>query len=281
MAGLAQLVALASLPLSAHAALFGQGFGGYAAPFNSFAGPYEANETEFLNAVKTSNSTGVFKIPGYDVSKPYPGEAMDGWTISIAALDLPIPTFNAPDEYSYYKPKVAMLGYDIRIQAPDSLIKTNADTKKVDTHPSWGMCMWSWSPPNHLEKELWNNKANKPLAADGSCKGFVPDACIAALEKQAADSYAYTVHAPNATGKYTRYGSPVSCQSLKRPDECGKHGPGDSGSSIPSYGGVPIPYLNGSSTHANGWEYEEDRGEHYNSTQDLHDYWDGMVLNYW
>ena len=42
------------------------------------------------------------------------------------------------------------------------------------------MGMWSWNHPTHLHKERWNNPANKPLAADGSC-GFLSDACIAAL----------------------------------------------------------------------------------------------------
>ncbi len=48
-----------------------------------------------------------------------------------------------------------------------------------------------------------------------------------------------------------------------------------------SYWGVPIPYLNGSVTIMDGWEYEGHKGTFYNSTENLHTYWDSMVLNYW
>lgn len=34
-------------------------------------------------------------------------------------------------------------------------------------------------------------------------------------------------------------------------------------------------------TSSDGWEFEADAGTYYNSTQDLRDYWDSYVLNYW
>jgi hypothetical protein len=260
-------------------------FSGYAEAFRGGVGPYDANSTEFEAVVAASNATGVFKIPGYDVSKPFPGEPIDGWTMNVAAVDLSRATRRSwntgEDGIQRLVFSDAMVGHSMTIQAPESLIKTNDDgTKVVNTHPSWGMCMWNYGSPNQLQKERWNNPDNKPLAEDGSCKGFLSDACIAALEKGAGSSY--KVADPADEDKYKgRYGFLTTCGSFLRPDECGDHGPGGAGSSVPSYAGVPIPYLNGSITNVDGWEFEMDQRERYNSSKDLHEFWDSMVVNYW
>lgn len=264
------LLAVASIVPGAVASVY-LGFGGYGEPFLARSGPFDANSTAFLDAVAASNSTGLFKIPGYDVSKPYPGEPADGWTISVAALNL-----SQPFEYMPMDP---MIGYSLKIQAPDSLLKTNTDgTHIVNAHPSWGMCMWNFNAPE-LNKALWNNPTNKPLAEDGSCKGFLSDACIAALEN-AAGPYNYEV-ADSANTSRGIFGSVVTCNPLSVPDECGPHGPGNAGGSVPSYGGVPVPYLNGSVTVEDGWLFERDKGKLYNSTADLQLFYDSLVLNYW
>lgn len=269
-------LAIANIPLIAGSSI---GFGGYGDAFNGRVGPWDANSTEFTNAVAASNATGVFKVPGYDVSKPYPGEPIDGWTIRVAAVDLSQVLQSGRGVDYYTSSRVPMIGHSLTIQAPDALLKTNTDgTKVVNTDPSWGMCSWNFGHPNQLTKDRYNNPDNKPLAEDGSCKGFLSDACIAALERATEYSYSVADSAAEAKG---RFGSLTTCDSISTPDECGEHGPGNAGSSVPSYGGVPIPYLNGSVTSTDGWEFEGDIGTHYNSTKDLQEFWDSMVVNYW
>lgn len=282
--GLFCLFALASLRLSAASGYLGGygGFGGYGQAFDQ-VGPYGADSAEFLSYVANSNATGVFKIPGYDVSKPYPGEPMDGWTISLAALDI----------RSYYKrcsksgndPEIcntdSTIAHSMTIQAPDSLLKTEADgTKLVNTDPTWGMCLWDFGFPSQRHKDRYNNQANKPLAADGSCAGFLSDACIEALQNST--RHAFAVSSSTNTSK-ARYGLLTTCQRLYTPKECGEYGPGNAGTlPLPSYGGVPVKYLNGSVTMTDGWLYEnDDSSVKANSTQDLQEFWDSMVLNYW
>ncbi|KAH6615860.1 hypothetical protein B0J18DRAFT_348954, partial [Chaetomium sp. MPI-SDFR-AT-0129] len=231
-----------SLPVSA--SINFSGFAGYGEAFSGRVGPFDSNSTAFLDAVAASNSTGLFKIPGYDVSKPFPGKPIDGWTIRLAAVDLSEPYKYAGDPsnpLSQYDPNFAirgqpMIGHSLKIQAPDSLLEPNpADngkTKIVKTDPSWGMCLWAFGHPNQLSKELYNNPTQKPLAADGSCKGFLSDACIAALEKDAGDSYSIADSAESTRGLF---GGLTTCSSLSL----------------------------------------------YNSTKDLQEYWDSMVVNYW
>jgi hypothetical protein len=269
------LLALANVPQAAanYENYYERGFGGYGDAFNERVGPFDANSTEFLKLVDASNATGIFKIPGYDVSKPYPGTPTDGWTLKLAAVDVSHP----PQEW--YTNGVltsdAMVGYSLTIQAPDALLKPNpADgTKLVNTDPTWGMCIWNFGSPGHRNHSRYNNPTNKPLAEDGSCAGFLSDECIAALEKNLRLSYSLATKG--------RYGSPLVCQQLSTPDACGEYGPGNAGSSVPSYGGVPIPFLNGSVTTTDGWEFQKDLGDAYNSTKDLQEFWDSMVVNYW
>lgn len=280
---LLRLVALTNLPLCS-AGGYSSTFSGYGEAFRGGVGPYDANSTEFEAVVAASNATGIYKIPGYDVSKPFPGEPIDGWIMSVAAVDLSqaavLRSYSVSDDgEERLVTSDAMIGHSMAIQAPESLIQTKDDgTKVVNTHPSWGMCMWNYGSPSQLQKERWNNPTNKPLAEDGSCTGFLSDACIAALEKGAASAYSIADPADERKG---RYGFLTTCLSLSTPDECGDHGPGGAGSGVPSYGGVPIPYLNGSITNVDGWEFEMDQGEIYNSTKDLQEFWDSMVLNYW
>ncbi|KAK3306079.1 uncharacterized protein B0T15DRAFT_534268 [Chaetomium strumarium] len=269
-ARLLRLLAIAQFPLAVDASLY-DGFGGYGQ--GQRVAPYDANSTAFLDAVAASNSTGVFKIPGYDVSKPFPGTPIDGWTLSMAALDMS----HAAVVDATHEP---MVGYSLTIQAPDSLIKNAGDgTKFVNADPSWGMCMWIFSPPPSNNKTLWNNPTNKPLADDGSCKGFLSDECIAALEKHATWE-AYPAD-PAKLGSNGQFGSLVGCNTMHFPDECGPNGPGNSLFNAASLNGVPVPFLNGSITRSDGWQFEDYRGSSYNSTEDLQLYWDSQVLNFW
>ncbi|KAK3292941.1 uncharacterized protein B0H64DRAFT_444253 [Chaetomium fimeti] len=269
--GFLAFLAIANLPLTAG---YSRGFGGYG-DSSGRVGPWDANSTNFLEAVAASNATGVYKIPGYDVSKPYPGEPMDGWRLRLALLDMSqaaySPSLNNRDPF---------VGYSLTIEAPPALLKTDADdgTKVVDTDPSWGMCMWHFGHPNQLRKERYNNLDNKPLAADGSCRGFLSDACIAALEKATEDEYEI---ASSANATRGGHGSLATCSRMGTPDECGGgYGPGGASPvSVPADAGVPVRFLNGSVTTSDGWEFEHT--VHYNSTEDLREYWDSSVLNYW
>ncbi|KAL2125573.1 hypothetical protein VTJ04DRAFT_1938 [Mycothermus thermophilus] len=256
--------------------LFGEeGFGGYGDPFRGRAGPYDANTTEFEAAVAVSNATGVFRIPGYDVSKPWPGQPMDGWTISLAMLDFPSTERWCSNGDCRGN---GLVGDSITIQAPDALLKEGEqeETKIVNAHPSWGMCAWIFHAPSQLHPERFNNIENRPLADDGSCVGLLSDECIAALKQ--GTRYSYLV-ASSPEEAWTRFPDQVTmCRKLTAPKECGKKGPGNNPSGVPTYGGIPVPYLNGSVTTSDGWFYDGD--DMFNSTQDLRDFWDAQVLNY-
>ncbi|KAK1763027.1 hypothetical protein QBC33DRAFT_550771 [Phialemonium atrogriseum] len=263
-----RLLALAAIASKAAAeVVYGSDFGGYGAPFSGRVGPFDANSTEWLQAVDESNSTGLFHIPGYDVSKPFPGKPMDGWTFSVAAIDVP----TGRERHIYSE---RMVGYSMTLRAPDKLIKANAaGTKAVSVDSSWGMCLYNWETPTFNNRSWYNNPGNKPLADDGSCVGFLSDECIAALEKAASTGY-FIEDLPIGP-----YDSRLRCTDVKTPVECGETVGNVTGSPLRTFLGVPIQYLNGSVTQQDGWELTED--DYGVSTQNLTDMWDNFVLNYW
>jgi hypothetical protein len=211
-ASLAVGVVVGILP-SAFAGLSFDGFGGYGAPYGS-SGPYEANTPGWLKAVNASNSTGLFKIPGYDVSQPYPGKPIDGWTLSLAAVDVDLPGTQYINDKEVDN---RMIGYSLTLQAPDSLLKHLPDGSQiVNVDKSWGMCFWNWEAPNFTNKTRFNNPTSKPLNVDGSCTGFLSDACIAALEKVASTNYYYD---DQVGGDYN---STLRCSDMDTPKECGE-----------------------------------------------------------
>ncbi|KAH8653824.1 hypothetical protein BX600DRAFT_471697 [Xylariales sp. PMI_506] len=253
------LVAGASLIATSEA----YGFGGYGGEFGQ-EGPYGANTLGWLDAVDASNSTGLFSISGYNVSEPYPGSPVDGWSLSVAAVD--VSNFGE-----------RMVGYSMTLKAPDALIGSSAaEGPIVDVDPSWGLCVWNYeSPPEYSNRSTYNNPDNKPLATDGSCSGLLSDACIAALEKAAETSYWIS------SETYGHYNSNVICDTLDTPAECGAS-VGNTISPIISTSGLPIQYLNGSVTYQDGWVWLPGDSTDINATvQDLEDMWDSMVLNFW
>ena len=112
LAAVTTAAALINHPSMAQA---GDGFGGYGNGYDERIGPYDANSTAFLDAVAASNATGLFRIPGPDVSKPFPGEPTTGWTLSIAALDLsnPDPLLASAERPDEIEP---MIGYSLTIK---------------------------------------------------------------------------------------------------------------------------------------------------------------------
>lgn len=101
-------------------------------------------------------------------------------TTHLAALDV---SSSSPDYHtSEWK---SIVGYTAsRIRAPDALLQVHEEEegiKEVRVDPSWEICLWNSYNPSHLGKERYNNWDSKQLVENGPCKGFLSDACVAAL----------------------------------------------------------------------------------------------------
>ncbi|KAH9238148.1 hypothetical protein K456DRAFT_50333 [Colletotrichum gloeosporioides 23] len=226
------------------------GFGGYAEPCGAqFIG---ADDKIWTDAVENSNSSGTYAMPGYDVSKPWPGSPMDGWKIAMAAVDL---DHEQRGEAGSLLGGRATIGDDIKIIAPESLYVPSANESDhgqpvVNANADWVFCAWRWFSPPYRNQSLAMNPDNLEAPEDGSCKQWLPDACIQAVEKLASTAY-WLNSKPKGV-----YGSRHTCFDLDVPEECSSTKSVDNDPLLPTWG-IPLQYLNGSTTWQSGYTINE------------------------
>lgn len=190
------------------------GFGGYGEPCGGLH--FSANDQLWADAVANSNSTGTYTMPGYDVSKPWPGAPLSGWTLSKTAVDLS----KLPGESKLREGITAVVASDVRIIAPESLYepsKNESDHGKpvVNVHPDWVFCAWRWFDPPWVDiHEAAANDSDLAIPEDGSCARLLSEECINAVERQARTAYSFI------DGRMGEYGVRHMCSGIKTPDEC-------------------------------------------------------------
>ncbi|KAL0935897.1 uncharacterized protein CTRU02_208111 [Colletotrichum truncatum] len=259
----------ATLVPRASAAFCPWGFGGYAEPCG--AERIGADDKVWINAVEASNSSGTYTMPGYDVSKPWPGTPMDGWTLSKTGVDLS--GLRRDGRRGSLYSGLAVVSSDIKIIAPKSLYvpSTNASDHGrpvVNAHPDWIFCAWRWYTAPYNNKTLFTNPDNLELPEDGSCAQWLSDECIKAVEKQA--STAYWINSEPGG----RYGSHHTCHDLDVPDECLGTKLENNEPLVPTWG-VPLQYLNGSTTWQGGYGLDENT-----TAEDIKAMWWAQTVEY-
>ncbi|KAF5517905.1 hypothetical protein CGCA056_v011452 [Colletotrichum aenigma] len=194
------------------------GFGGYAEPCGAqFIG---ADDKIWTDAVENSNSSGTYAMPGYDVSKPWPGSPMDGWKIAMAAVDFD--HYQRGEAGSLLGGR-ATIGDDIKIIAPESLYVPSANESDhgqpmVNANTDWVFCAWRWFSPPETGKygtAYWINSEPKGV-----------------------------------------YGSRHTCFDLDVPEECSSTKLVDNDPLLPTWG-IPLQHLNGSTTWQSGYAINE------------------------
>ncbi|KAF6836439.1 hypothetical protein CPLU01_03723 [Colletotrichum plurivorum] len=243
------------------------GFGGYGEPCGGlYVG---ADDKAWLDAVENSNSTGTYTMPGYDVSMPWPGAPMEGWTISKTAVDLS----NLPRNSEPESRMTAVVAADLKIIAPESLYvpsKDESDHGKpvVNVHPDWVFCAWRWYDPPADNRLLGTYNGSLAVPEDGSCTKWLSEECVKAVEKQATTAYA--VHSDTEG----MYGVRHTCAGINTPDECQGTRVDYAGSFLSTFG-LPLQYLNGSTTFLGGYVLEEET-----TVQDTQEMWTTITETY-
>lgn len=192
-------------------------WGGFAGEGALFM-PISAGDVQWRYAYEDSNATANYTFTGRDVTKPYPGSAQDGWTMSITALDL------SPVE----------MGWDFRLAAPRSLYKAiNPDTMENQTEaefvrlaggniipnvdPSWIVCNWlGWGASSYSgpANETFKDVPSKP---DGDCGEVLSAECIKGIEEAAAKSW----HTLDGKLSKNDFNIRAGCDGFEVPKACG------------------------------------------------------------
>ncbi|KAH9896322.1 hypothetical protein F4778DRAFT_783598 [Xylariomycetidae sp. FL2044] len=125
-------------------------------------------QEDFERAMAAPNATGSYPVAGFDVTKPYPGEPIDGWTLDISVA-AEIPTTPNGSEF--------VTGVGLQLKAPRALL-TNASDVAGGVLPAdnstWRLCLMGFS-----------SKLSGDANADGTCTGILDDDCISDLKSLA------------------------------------------------------------------------------------------------
>lgn len=130
------------------------------------------SEEKWPLVLTNPSKEGVVKIDGLDISKKYPGESIDGWTVSVS-LKSDIETKDVvPDSSGPYFNAAAL-----RLNPPGDLMKDalNSDSKTFNAHESWKIM---------VHRITLQTDGNRTALAndDGSCSTVLSEECVKAWE---------------------------------------------------------------------------------------------------
>lgn len=86
-----------------------------------------------------SNATGIVAVDGYDVTQPFPGKPVTGWTLMLSV--------KSGIAYKYFEKEETFVGSVLQLSPPDGLFKTNASVSSYamgTAHPSWALSALTW-----------------------------------------------------------------------------------------------------------------------------------------
>lgn len=134
--------------------------------------PLGLSEDKWPLVLTNPSKEGVVKIDGFDISKKYPGESIDGWTVSVS-LKSDIETKDVvPDPSGPYFNAAAL-----RLNPPEDLVKDAlySDNKTFTAHESWMI---------KVHRITLQDDANRTALAndDGSCSNLLSEECVKAWE---------------------------------------------------------------------------------------------------
>nr|XP_036586249.1 uncharacterized protein CTRU02_03634 [Colletotrichum truncatum]KAF6796656.1 hypothetical protein CTRU02_03634 [Colletotrichum truncatum] len=219
--------------------------------------------TPWNEAVANSNHSTTVALPEYNVSQPWPGTPIDGWTITNTAIDLS--RYNAVIEEGVVL--TGFIGTDIKITAPKSLYVPSTNESdhgllNVNAYPDWAFCMWAWSQSMKDNGTLAESSSSQDQPADGSCEQLASKECIAALEKAASTAYTMNYELRESTNGMRHH-----CDGITVPQEC--YGSRfDTKDRFWEDLNTPLQVLNGSTTFYYRWFNME-----YDTAQDIRDKW--------
>lgn len=139
---------------------------------------------------------GTYSLEGFDISKKYPGESLDGWTVSVSLKSDIEAKDIIPDRSDEYFNAISL-----RLSPPEDLVKDGlkSKSKAFTPHDSWNV--------KATRISLRQPENRTALAGDdGSCKTLLSESCISAWEEAAGKNWesddAFTDGIPNECRLY-------------------------------------------------------------------------------
>lgn len=140
--------------------------------------PWDIPSDQWPVLMASPDFEGEYAIDGFDISKEYPGEPMDGWTVSMSVKQI-----DADGVIDTETGKTIFVGSTLRLNPPEDLVKDAiSDAGVFHPHPSWKISGYRYNlfrPENRTKLE----------DDDGSCTSLLTSECISAWEEQAGETW--------------------------------------------------------------------------------------------
>lgn len=141
--------------------------------------PWDIPSDQWPVLMASPDFEGEYAIDGFDISGEYPGESMDGWTLSVSVKNI-----DADGLIDTERGKTVFVGSTLRLNPPEDLVEDaiSGDAGTFHAHPSWSISAKRYrlhQPDNRTKLE----------DDDGSCTNLLTSECIKAWEDAAGDNW--------------------------------------------------------------------------------------------
>ncbi|KAI0598923.1 hypothetical protein F4775DRAFT_165382 [Biscogniauxia sp. FL1348] len=129
------------------------------------------------------NATGGTSITGYDITQPWPGQAVDGWTLSLnISRDIPGSERQDGEGTGEQQQQQTYTGTSIFLRAPEGVRADLAATANATDETTWKICVVFI--PNGPQEQDGDS-------ANGTCAGnFLSGQCVDELQQAYTDKFA-------------------------------------------------------------------------------------------
>ncbi|KAF6808195.1 hypothetical protein CSOJ01_07704 [Colletotrichum sojae] len=146
--------------------------------------PYYINAPDWASYFDSPAYSAAYPFDGPDVSQPYPGSMIDGWSVSVAVQNgIPLDKASQGQTTSLNRGK-HIAGVRVTLNPPGGLLKDSDG--EWEMHDSWRIC--------YSQMELTANSTfmNRLKNDDGSCGGWWDDQCLRGIQRAVAGAWART-----------------------------------------------------------------------------------------
>ncbi|KAI0124031.1 hypothetical protein BJ170DRAFT_637943 [Xylariales sp. AK1849] len=135
------------------------------------------NKETWETSLASPNATGNFSISGFDISKQWPSEQVDGWELSVNVTSSisDSQTLNPSNSNNE-----SFTGTSIYLKAPDSILNSIESNDNATDETTWKICV----------SVMTNGPDEATSTADNGTCNFLSAQCISDFQEAYADKFA-------------------------------------------------------------------------------------------
>ncbi|KAF6832257.1 alpha-glucanase [Colletotrichum musicola] len=146
--------------------------------------PYYINAPDWASYFTSPAYSAAYPFDGPDVSQPYPGSMIDGWSVSVAVQNgIPLDKASQGQTTALNRGK-HIAGVRVTLNPPGGLLKS--EDGEWELHDSWRICY------SQMELTVNSTFMNRLRNDDGSCGGWWDQQCLRGIQRAVAGAWSRT-----------------------------------------------------------------------------------------